>query len=201
MDSLAANPLHLRPCLGFYRLQLLLFSNVFWSDVWQDYVSWKQIDMDYLRNTDKQRRLVKFGTIAPFSRWKSYLNNGTWLLFSFLITKKPVVCVIWNEPCRPAYVRINGSTYNLRGRLDGGRKISRGRNNCTWGFHAGMSVRVVPKYWRFEKEIKMPGDKNKHAIWALLLSLLALTTIFQQNYHNNQLVVTPNEMVGLYCRD
>ena len=47
----------------------------------------------------------------------------------------------------------------------------------------------------------MPGDKNKHAIWALLLSLLALTTIFQQNYHNNQLVVTPNEMVGLYCRD
>ena len=25
--------------------------------------------------------------------------------------------------------------------------------------------------------------------------------VFQQNYHNNQLVVTPNEMVGLYCRD
>ena len=33
MDSLAANPLHLRPCLGFYCLQLLLFSNLFWSDV------------------------------------------------------------------------------------------------------------------------------------------------------------------------
>ena len=47
----------------------------------------------------------------------------------------------------------------------------------------------------------MAGDKNKHTIWALLLSLLALTTIFQQNYHNNQLVATPDEMVGLYCRD
>ena len=46
----------------------------------------------------------------------------------------------------------------------------------------------------------MEGDKNKHAIWALLLSLLAFTTC-QQNYHNNQLVAMPNEMVGLSCRD
>ena len=53
----------------------------------------------------------------------------------------------------------------------------------------------------FEEELNMAGDKNKHTIWALLLSLLALTTIFQQNYHNNQLVATPDEMVGLYCRD
>ena len=49
----------------------------------------------------------------------------------------------------------------------------------------------------------MAGDKNKHTIWALLLSFLALTTTFQQNYHNSQLVVTPNEIkiVGLYCCD
>jgi len=40
----------------------------------------------------------------------------------------------------------------------------------------------------------MAGNKNKNAIWALLLSLLAT---FQQN----QLVVTTNEIVGLYCRD
>ena len=63
---------------------------------------------------------------------------------------------------------------------------------------------MVSKYRIFEKELKMAGDKNKHTIWALLLSLLALTTSFQQNYHvdNNQLVVlAPNEMVGLYCRD
>ena len=62
-------------------------------------------------------------------------------------------------------------------------------------------VRVVPKYRMFEKELKVAGDKNEHTILALLLSLLALTTSFQQNYHNNQLVVTPNEMIGLYCRD
>ena len=48
----------------------------------------------------------------------------------------------------------------------------------------------------------MAGDKNKHTIWAVLLSLLALTTSFQQNFQNNQLVVlAPNEMVGLYCHD
>ena len=38
----------------------MLFSNVFWSDVWQDDFSWKQIDMDYLGNTDKQTK----GTLA-----------------------------------------------------------------------------------------------------------------------------------------
>ena len=43
----------------------------------------------------------------------------------------------------------------------------------------------------------MAGDKNKNEIWALLLSLLALITTFQQN----QLVVTTNEIVGLYCLD
>ena len=51
----------------------------------------------------------------------------------------------------------------------------------------------------FEKELKMAGDKNKHTIWVLLFSLLAFTTTVQQNYHNNQVAVTPNEMVGLYC--
>ena len=47
----------------------------------------------------------------------------------------------------------------------------------------------------------MAGENNKNAIWALLLSLLALITTVQQYYHNYQLVVTPNEMVGFYCRD
>ena len=69
------------------------------------------------------------------------------------------------------------------------------------GLHAKILVRVLPKYRLFEKELKMAGDKNKHTIWVLLLSLLALTTSFQYNYHNNQLVVTPNEVVGVYCRD
>ena len=69
------------------------------------------------------------------------------------------------------------------------------------GLHAKILVRVLPKYRMFEKELKMAGDKNKHTIWALLLSLLALTTSFQYNYHNNQLVVTPNEVVGVYCHD
>ena len=32
------------------------------------------------------------------------------------------------------------------------------------------------------KEFKMADDKNKNAIWVLLLSLLPLLTTFQQNY-------------------
>ena len=47
----------------------------------------------------------------------------------------------------------------------------------------------------------MAGDKNKNAIWALLLCFLVFITTFQQTYHNNQIVVTPNEMVDLCCRD
>ena len=43
------------------------------------------------------------------------------------------------------------------------------------GLLAGISLRVVPKYRRFEKEIKMAGE---HTLWALLLSLMALRTIF-----------------------
>ena len=83
------------------------------------------------------------------------------------------------------------------------REDPRRRINFTLGLHGEILVRVLDKHRMFERELKMAGDKNKHTIWALLLSLLALTTSFQQNYHgdNNQLVVTPNEMVGLYCRD
>jgi len=77
------------------------------------------------------------------------------------------------------------------------------RNNFTLGLQAEISVCVVPKKRRFEKELKMTSDKNKNAIWALLLSLLAIITTFQQNYHNDQLscMVTLNEMVGLYCSE
>ena len=49
--------------------------------------------------------------------------------------------------------------------------------------------------------IKKAGDKNKNAIWALLLSLPELVTTFQRNYYNNQLKVTPKKMTGVYCRD
>ena len=51
-----------------------------------------------------------------------------------------------------------------------------------------------PSGAQVEKELKMAGEK-KNAIWALLLST------FQQNYHNNQLLIKPNEMVDLFCRD
>ena len=59
----------------------------------------------------------------------------------------------------------------------------------------------MPKETRFEKELKMAGEKTENAIWAFQFFLLVLISIFQQNYHNNHLVLTLNEMVGLYCRD
>ena len=36
------------------------------------------------------------------------------------------------------------------------------RNNFTLPLHGEISVRVVPKKRRFEKELKMAGDKNKN---------------------------------------
>ena len=80
--------------------------------------------------------------------------------------------------------------------MEEGRRI-----NFALGLHAEILVRVVPKCRMFQKELKMADDKNKRTILALLLSLLALTTSFQQNYRKNQLEVTPNETVVLYYRD
>ena len=37
------------------------------------------------------------------------------------------------------------------------------------------------------------NHKNKNTIWVLPLSLLALITNSQQNYHSNQLLVMPNK--------
>ena len=71
---------------------------------------------------------------------------------------------------------------------------SRKRNNFTLGLHAEILVHVVPKYGRFEKELIMAGDKNKHAVWALPLFLRASIITFLQNYDSNTLVVTLNEM-------
>ena len=77
----------------------------------------------------------------------------------------------------------------------------RRRNNFSLGLRTKISVRVMPKETRFEKELKMAGDKTENAIWAFQFFLLVLISIFQQNYHNNRLVLTLNEMVGLYCHD
>ena len=58
----------------------------------------------------------------------------------------------------------------------------------------------MKKFWSMwslsRKRIKEPT-----AIWAVLLSAGVTGVTFQQNHHNTQLMVTPNEMVGLNCRD
>ena len=80
----------------------------------------------------------------------------------------------------------------LQGCLHGGRKILEGGTTFRWVTYRNFG----PCGAQVKKELKTAGDKNKNAIWALLL-LLALTTTFLQNYHNNQVLVTPNEIVGL----
>ena len=76
--------------------------------------------------------------------------------------------------------------------MEGGRslKVEQLFVGFTWKNYCPSGAQV-------EKELKMAGEK-KNAIWALLLSLLALIITFQQNYHNNQLLTKPNEMVGLF---
>ena len=89
------------------------------------------------------------------------------------------------------------------GCLHGGRKILEGVTSfrLVYNVPAEISLRVVPKYRRIEKELKslkMAGGKKrqqqqqkKTASWALLLSLLELITTFQQNYDNSRVVVMP----------
>ena len=60
---------------------------------------------------------------------------------------------------------------------------------------------MVLKSRRIETVLKIAGNQNKNTIWAFLLySLVLVITIFQQNYHNDQLVAKPNEMIGLNYR-
>ena len=85
MKLLVANPLQFRPCFGFHCLQLVLLSNLFLSDVWQDEISWKQIDMDYpLGNTNKQTIEIRHDRTINFSHRKFFLKNDI-CLFNFLI--------------------------------------------------------------------------------------------------------------------
>ena len=102
MAPQAASPLQFRPCFGFHCLQLAFFLSLFLSDVWQDDVSGKQIDMDYLGNTDKQTIEIWNNRMIKLSRRKSYINNDIWL-FNFLIAKTFVMCAILNESSRAVY--------------------------------------------------------------------------------------------------
>ena len=75
--------------------------------------------------------------------------------------------------------------------------MEEGRSSKAGQLFVGLPAEIFgPCGAQVKNELKTAGDKNKNAIWALLL-LLALTTTFLQNYHNTQVLVTPNEMVGL----
>ena len=79
------------------------------------------------------------------------------------------------------------------------RKIIEGGTTFNWvDMHTLRNF--GPCGYPVKGELKMVGDCNKNVIWTLLLSLLASVATFQQKYHNYQLVVTPNEMVGLHYR-
>ena len=69
------------------------------------------------------------------------------------------------------------------------------------GLHAEILVRVVHKCRMFEKELKMAGYKTN-------IQFGPFCSLYQRQQlpfsriitMNNQLVVTPNETVGLYYR-
>ena len=102
LSSRVGNPTSTIICLFNFLIQLAFFLSLFLSDVWQDDVSWKQIDMDYLGNTDKQTIEIWNNRTIKLSRRKSYIDNGTWL-FNFLIAKTFVMRAILNESSRAVY--------------------------------------------------------------------------------------------------
>ena len=82
------------------------------------------------------------------------------------------------------------------------RKIPQGGTSLRWVYMQKLRSEWCANVEDVREGIKN-GERQKqtYILWALLLSFLASTTIFRQNYNKNQLVVTPNEMVGLYCCD
>ena len=70
------------------------------------------------------------------------------------------------------------------------RKILEGGNNFLQCYMQKFQSTWCPS--EVEKGLKMEGDKNKNAIWALLLLYWHLQQNWQnqQNYHYNQLVET-----------
>ena len=90
--------------------------------------------------------------------------------------------------------RIRNFLWSIKGAVD----VEGGRSLKVEQLFVGFTRNnFCPSGAQVEKELKMAGEK-KNAIWALLLSLLALIITFQQNYHNNQLLIKPNETVGLF---
>ena len=67
-----------------------------------------------------------------------------------------------------------------KGRFTWREEDPRRRNNVTLGLIREIWVPVVPKYERFEKELRMMGNKNKNAILSLLLSFPALINPFSR---------------------
>ena len=52
-----------------------------------------------------------------------------------------------------------------------------------------------------QAEVSVDGRQNQKCSLGSGALLLGLITIFKQNHRNYQLGITPNKIVGLYCRD
>lgn len=130
---------------------------------------------------------------TPTSPYRPSLHNGHSLLFSSKVAiLERLDSTVWTE--FPLYPSTFWGLFTWREEDPSPRRRAEQRSV------AFTSRSFGPWSAKAERELKKAGEKNKNAIWAVWLSLLTLITTFRQNYNNNQLVVTPNEMVGLYCR-
>ena len=102
--------------------------------------------------------------------------------------------------CFLQLMHLGNTSYGLWCRREGclyeGRKTLEGGTNFRWVCMQKFRSLWCPEVEKDREEIKNCGrQKQKYN----LLSLLALIITFQHNSRNNQIVVKPNEMVGLYC--
>ena len=79
----------------------------------------------------------------------------------------------------------------LRGYLHWGMEIVDGGQQLYVGFKVEKGREGIKNGWRQKQKCNLGPSAF----------FTALITTFQKNYHNNQLMVTPNEMVGLHCHD
>ena len=147
-----------------------------WINYWFSNYGWNSIDQTFqfeMQNVPLIAWNILFWLLQNFVNTKTNLGGNTKLL--------TISC--WY--CKTAVYTEGGDSST--------RKILEGGTTFWWVYM--QTFRSVMLHSR--KELKMAAENNKKAIWALLHSMLEWITTCKQNYQNYQLVVTPNEMVGL----
>ena len=116
-------------------------------------------------------------TQERYGKAKDDCLKGMAFLYFYVIDRERLI-LLSSEPL---------TARDVRGCLHRGRKILEGGTTLLWGF--------MQKYW----SVKCPSREEKNKKLQIKTKLQFGPSCV--SYHNNKLVVAPDEMVGPYCRE